>query len=302
MAVSDQVLVDVQGLSIGHWTDQAARTGCTVITFDHQTLTAVEVRGAAPGTRETDLLAPGRTVQRADALLLTGGSAFGLAAAGGIVEALREQGRGYPTPAGPVPIVPGAVIYDLSHGVPVAPTAENGRRALESAAPVGEASQGMVGVGTGARWGSVTGQTRRGGLGIAQMTLDGHMVTAIVVLNAFGVLSDAGNDPRLPIVSGAPVAAGYGESTTLMSIVVSVPCDHGTLTRLCVAAHDALARSVVPAHTLFDGDVAFASTLVEGTIDQATQLRLCLATELAMEAAIALAAHPDPETGDTLKL
>ncbi len=125
--------IDIPGVMIGHATDHVARTGCTVVLFERPTLAAVEVRGAAPGTRELDLLGPGRMVQRADAILLTGGSAFGLAAADGVVGALAEAGRGFPTSAGPVPIVPAAVIFDLSIGTAKAPDAAFGRAAAAQA-------------------------------------------------------------------------------------------------------------------------------------------------------------------------
>lgn len=279
-------LIDVPGLLIGHWSDLDARTGCTVLSFDQQALTAVEVRGAAPGTRELDAFAPGRTVQRADAILLTGGSAFGLRAADGVVDELRSRGRGYPTPAGPVPIVPSAVIFDLAVGTSTFPTAEDGRSALLASRSVGEVEQGAIGAGTGARFGTITGNPQQGGVGVAQQMIGQHSVTAIVVLNAFGSLLGQGSDPRPGLIESSAPNAGPGEATTLISIVTSFPCDHGTLQRLCIAAHDALARTIVPSHTMLDGDVAFGSTLSEGQITLADALRLGVATELAVESAI----------------
>lgn len=278
----------VPGLTIGHATLPEARTGCTVIAFDHPALSAVDVRGAAPGTRELDLLAPGRSVQRADAILLTGGSAFGLRAADGVMQALAERGRGYPTPAGPVPIVPAAVIYDLANGDPISPGPEHGRQALEHAVSLNAVSQGRVGAGTGATWGKLaTPGGNPGGIGIAQIPVEGGLVTAVVVLNATGSI---GHDPRRGVISSAKSMPEPGQATTLISVVTTLPCTHDVLIRLCVAAHDALARIVVPSHTILDGDVAFASTLNEGPIDQAGSLRLCLATEIAVESAILAAA------------
>ncbi len=283
-------LVDLPGVSIGHATLEADRTGCTVILFDEPTLTAVDVRGAAPGTRELDLLAPGQAVQAADAILLSGGSAFGLRAAEGVVAALKEHGKGYPTPAGPVPIVPAAVIFDLATGNPVAPDVEHGRRAVESAVSLSRAAQGVIGAGTGATWGAISGTPRQGGIGISQVQVEHGTVTAVIVLNAFGSLTD---DHRQTLLDTNLAAFGPGRATSLMSVITDIPCDHGTLLRMSVAAHDALARKVIPAHTLLDGDLAFASTLARGTRpDLVTSLHLCLATELAMEAAIDRAAYP----------
>lgn len=289
-------LIDLPGLRIGHATLPQAGTGCTVIRFDQPALTAVDVRGAAPGTRELDLLAPGQVVQSADAILLTGGSAFGLRAAEGVVAGLQAIGRGFPTSAGPVPIVPAAVIFDLGMGEAIAPGIDDGRMAFEAAVPLSETAQGTIGAGTGARWGAISGTPQQGGVGIAQLAVAGRLVTAAVVLNAFGSLT---GDHRQTLIDTDLAGFGPGRATSLMSIITDVPCDHGTLLRMSVAAHDALARKIIPAHTLLDGDIAFASTLVRGSADLSTSLRLCLATELAMEAAIDRAAHPDllPQSG-----
>lgn len=288
--MSDPLVVrDVPGLRIGHATDPIARTGCTVLRFDRPALTAVEVRGAAPGTRELDLLAPGRTVQHADAILLTGGSAFGLAAADGVVTALKADGRGYPTPAGPVPIVPAAVIFDLTQGEPVAPGPEDGALAYRVAAPVPDAATGQVGAGTGATFGAILGPERQrtGGVGISQVALDGHTITALAVVNAFGAGADeTGGDPRELFLASLPAPVPFGQSTTLVAIVTTLPCDHGMLTRACVAVHDAVARTIVPAHTFADGDVAFASAISSGAISPGDAFRLAIAAELGVERAI----------------
>lgn len=282
---------DVEGVTIGHATNLAARTGCTVIRFDHPALTAVEVRGAAPGTRELDLLAAGRTVQRADAIVFAGGSAFGLAAVDGVVRALASEGRGFPTPAGPVPIVPAAVIYDLSTGAAVAPGAFDGESAYRSAGLLHAAAQGTVGAGTGATVSKIRGPSgqRPGGLGISQRALGDHTITAIAVVNAFGVPStgeEAEPDVREEFLDSPLARPPFGESTTLVAVVTTLPCDHGTLIRACVAAHDAMARAIIPAHTMVDGDVVFASTLVEGSISSADALRFAVAVELSVEGAI----------------
>ncbi len=289
--VTSSALSDMAGVSVGHSTLEAEKTGCTVILFDQPALTAVDVRGAAPGTRELDLLAPGRSVQAADAILLTGGSAFGLRAADGVMRELAGRGRGFPTPAGPVPIVPAAVIYDLASGQPVAPEPAHGRQALIEAVPMSRAEQGLVGAGTGATWDKLSpGGGREGGIGIAQTRVGSGLVTAIVVLNALGTLD---GDPREELLSLERETPGPGQATTLMAVVTSTTCDHGTLTRMCVAAHDALARRVIPAHTMLDGDVAFASTTSAGAVEQEHGFRLCMATELAVEAALMKAAGLD---------
>jgi len=290
MVVRHPPLLDMDGVAIGHWTDTTAKTGCTVISFSEQALSAAEVRGAAPGTRELDALAPGRLEQRVDAIVLTGGSAFGLRVADGVVQELAMRGRGYPTSAGPVPIVPGAVIFDLSVGDPVAPSADHGRDAYRAAQPISAVEQGVVGVGTGARWDKFAATSRQGGLGIAQISLGEHIVTALVVLNAMGVVRDLGSDPRPLILANRAGHIGPREATTLISVITSTPCDHGALTRVCVAAHDALARVVIPAHTMLDGDVAFASTTEVGPPDTELSMYLAIATELAVEAAILRAA------------
>lgn len=288
-------LRDVPGLTIGHFTNARARTGCTVIRFDHPALTAVEVRGAAPGTRELDLLGPGRTVQRADAIVLGGGSAFGLAAADGVMQALASDGRGFPTSAGPVPIVPTAVIYDLAEGEPVAPTARDGEAAYRSATAVPDVAQGRVGAGTGAIVGKILDPSLRkpGGLGIAQRLVGEHAVTAVAVLNAFGVPasnSSPGTDPRERLLSAVTAEVPFGQSTTLVAVVTTMSCDHGALIRACVGAHDAIARTVVPAHTMVDGDVVFASTLSESAIAPQNPMSLTMAVELSVEEAIRSAA------------
>ncbi len=287
-------LQNVPGLTIGHATNEHARTGCTVVGFDRPALTAVEVRGAAPATRETDLLAAGRTVQRADAIVLTGGSAFGLAAADGVAGALACNGRGFSTSAGPVPIVPAAAIFDLAHGERAAPTAEDGATAYRSATSLPDVRQMQAGAGTGATVGKILGSSQplTGGFGIAQRFIGAHSVTAMAVVNSFGIpvaIWDNVHDPRELLLEREISALPLSESTTLVVVVTTIPCDHGVLTRACVAAHDAIARAILPAHTILDGDVMFASTMSEGTITMDDAMKLTMATELSVEAAIGAA-------------
>lgn len=275
---------DVPGVSIGHTTLAPAKTGCTVIVFDEPALTAAEVRGAAPGTRELDLLQPGRTVQRADAILLTGGSAFGLRAADGVMSTLANLQRGFPTPAIPVPIVPAAVIFDLANVQPEIPSADDGALALRTATPFSEVPVGQVGVGTGAQWGKISGEPQDGGFYLAQVEVAGGSVTAAVVVNAMGVI-DPTDDPRGMAID-AMSQGEFGNNTTLMAVITDIACNHETLQRMCVAAHDALARVIWPSHTIADGDVAFASTVGGKAETPELTLPLCLATELAVEAAL----------------
>lgn len=287
MVIATSTIKDVPGVSLGHTTHLPERTGCTVLAFDAPTLTAAEVRGAAPGTRDLDLLAPGRTVQRADAILLTGGSAFGLRAADGVMQALANLGRGVPTPAIPVPIVPAAVIFDLANGQPEVPTVDDGATAFRTAQPLSQAETGQVGVGTGARWGSMLGpeQSRPGGFAMSQIEVAGGTVTAFVVVNAFGAILPE-QDPRPLVLDSLGDNSPFGQNTTLMAVVTDVTCGHDVLTRMCVAVHDGMARTIWPSHTIADGDVAFASTVNEGPTDPATVLPLSIATELAVETAI----------------
>ena len=182
-------LTDVPGVRVGHWTDLEARTGCTVVLLPDDGATAsVDVRGAAPGTRETDLLRPEATVPRVHAIVLTGGSAFGLAAADGVMAHLESRGVGTPTPAGPVPIVPAAVLYDLAVGsASVRPDAEAGLAAVLDAERGLPCSGGTVGAGAGATVGKLFGSPVGGGLGTAATTLtNGTVVGALTAVNAVG--------------------------------------------------------------------------------------------------------------------
>jgi L-aminopeptidase/D-esterase-like protein len=290
MEILTSELEAMEGVGIGHWTDARARTGCTVIRFDTAALTAVDVRGAAPGSRELDLLQPGRTVRRVDAILLTGGSAMGLAAADGVVRWMRERGRGYRTSAGSVPIVPAAVLFDLATGTTDAPDADAGYAATALARSIPEAETGRCGAGTGATTGKIRGThlSRAGGLAVAQVRLDEGSVTAVVAVNAYGELQAVDHDdPRIAFLSEPVAPVPLGESTTLMACITDLSLNHEALMRLTVAMHDGLARKIVPVHTSADGDIAFASTTAETQeIEPGQSLRACLAAELAVETAI----------------
>ena len=287
--------MNLESVRIGHWTDQENLTGCTVVVFPESVLTAVDSRGGAPGTRETDVLGPANLVRRADAILLTGGSAFGLAAADGVMQALREQRRGFPTAAGPVPIVPAAVLFDLANGAAVWPDAAAGRAAVSSAVPVAEVESGAVGAGTGATIDKIAGAPKPGGLGIGTVTVGSGSVTAIIAVNSAGVVN--GTDPRPALLANTNLAQssiGLHENTTIGVVIIDGVADSVALARCAIAAHDGMARMIVPCHTIFDGDTVFVTVLQEGPTDPRQTLLLSIATELAVERAIrAAVAGPD---------
>lgn len=263
-------LGDVAGLRVGHATNESAVTGCTVVLAMEGAVAGVDVRGAAPGTRETDLLRPGSLVERIHAVCLAGGSAFGLAAADGVMGWLAERGIGFPTEGGPVPIVPAAILYDLGIGrSDVRPTADDGRAACDAAERGDGPHEGSIGAGTGATVAKLGGPDaiRMGGVGMAGRRLaDGHVLAAMAVCNALGsvVARDgrvlAGPQPReLPSATPAHL-----EHTTLAVIATDADLDRSQCRRLAELGHDALARSIVPVHTLYDGDTVFALSTGSG--------------------------------------
>jgi L-aminopeptidase/D-esterase-like protein len=269
-------IVDVPGISVGHATDLTSLTGCTVVLCPEGAVAAVDVRGGAPGTRETDLLGPGRQVQKVNAVLLTGGSAFGLAAADGVVRFLAEAGHGYRAGNVRVPIVPAAVLFDLGIGNQhVYPGAEDGYRAAK-AARADRLEEGCVGAGTGATVGKVLGlaNATKAGIGSAALRLpNGVTVGAIVAVNAIG---DVVNPLTGQIVAGsrdpqsgqfvsavgqllkAEPTAGPSFNTTIGVVATDAALTRDELVRVAALAHDGLARVVRPAHTILDGDTFFA--------------------------------------------
>lgn len=276
------LITDVASLRVGHAQDARLKSGVTVLTADRPFTAAVHVMGGAPGTRETDLLAPDRLVQQADALVLSGGSALGLAAASGVADALRAQGRGFDVGGQRVPIVPAAILFDLLNGG-AKDWAENpypalGRAALAAAAP--DFALGRAGAGTGAL---VRGLL--GGLGSASLVLEcGVTVGVLVAVNAMGAAT-VGQGPHFwaapwemaaefgghgpapahdPAQEFAPdkgtgTPARPGLATTLAIVATDAALDQAQATRLAIAAHDGFARALVPSHTLLDGDVVFAA-------------------------------------------
>lgn len=268
-------LTDVAGLRVGHVTELDAASGTTVVLCPEETVAAVDVRGAAPGTRETDLLAPENLVQTVQAVVLSGGSVYGLAAADGVVRWLAERGRGFPLGDGQVaPIVPAAVLYDLGRGSRFVPPvdAEWGRRACEAAGD-GPVATGCVGAGTGAAAGGI-----KGGLGTASIVLEsGVVVAALVAANPGGSVVDP--DTGRPWEVGREIAGEFGaagrravrlpagpvaapgRNTTLGVVATDAALTRVQALKVAQMAHDGLARAVRPAHTLFDGDTIFALAL-----------------------------------------
>ncbi len=263
MNPSDGRLTDVPGVAVGHWTDPVARTGCTVIVVPEGTVAAGEVRGGGPASREMALLELGRNVSTIDAVVLTGGSAFGLAAADGVMAHLEQAGRGYATPAGRVPIVPTLGLYDLAVGdSSVRPDAAAGRAAAASAGTDGH-EVGQVGAGTGCTTGKIAGldQARPGGIVAASVRVGSEVVACLVAVNAVGTVgapaSMEGPGMARPLLG----RVDPGTNTTIGVVATSAPLDRTGCHLLASAAHHGLARAVFPSHTRFDGDafVAFAT-------------------------------------------
>lgn len=271
MEAINRTLTAIDGITVGHATNVTARTGCTVILCPAGATAGVDVRGAAPGTRETEALRPGRLVQKAHAVLLTGGSAFGLDAAGGVVQYLEEQNVGFPAGSVRVPIVPAAVIFDLGSGdANVRPDREMGYQACLNATddPV---VMSAIGAGTGATVGKAPGVTSSpGGVGSACMRLDsGLIVAAIVVVNALGnvVCPKTGE-----ILAGGKENGDFvdlterlldtdlvqGTNTTIGVVATNATLSPAEVHRVAEMAHDGMARAIRPAHTMFDGDTLFA--------------------------------------------
>ena len=265
-------LTSVKGLRVGHWTDREARTGCTVIVLPEPNIASVEIRGAAPGSRETALLEPGMKVDQIQAILLTGGSAFGLAAADGVMARLEAEGRGHPTLMGPVPIVPAAVVYDLHLGSrEFRPGSEQGAAAFD-VAHEGPVEMGNVGAGTGATVAGWRGfeHVRWGGVGSAAVRVGDATVGALVVVNGVGdvftldgrALTGGPWEPGPPAFDQRPL-----ENTTLVVVATDARMQRTEVLRLAIRAQDAVAVCIRPSHTRYDGDAAFAVSCGEVEAD-----------------------------------
>jgi L-aminopeptidase/D-esterase-like protein len=278
--------IGVAGVRVGHWTDPAAQTGCTVLTLPEGTTASCEVRGGAPASRELDALAPDKSASAVDAIVLTGGSAFGLAAADGVMRYLEEQGRGVLTPAGRVPIVPAMALFDLAAGDPaVRPRAEHGYAAARAAAGE-QILRGRVGAGTGAYTAQWRGpqQRRTGGIAYAERTLGGLVVGALCAVNAFGDIDDGRGEISLDTVAQLNVPFGFDGArtyTTIGAVITNARLDKTGCHIAAQGAHDGLARALTPPHTRFDGDgfIAAATGSVEAYIDTVRLMALAAVTE-----------------------
>jgi L-aminopeptidase/D-esterase-like protein len=271
-------LCDVPGVLVGHATDDMGTTGCTAVLFENPegAVAGVDVRGSSPGTRETDRLGPIGAVRPTHALLLTGGSAFGLAAADGVVRFLEEKGVGLDVGVARIPLVSAAVLFDVVIGDPaVRPDARMGYKAASSATN-SDFAQGSVGAGAGATVGKVLGPDRamKGGLGSASVHLDGGLVVgALAAVNAFGEVRDPWTrkviaGPRLEdgtlgdTVELLPEVADWlrwGENTTLGIVATNARLGKPQANKVAQMAHDGLARTIYPVHTTVDGDIVFAA-------------------------------------------
>jgi L-aminopeptidase/D-esterase-like protein len=300
-------ILDVAGIRIGHAHNLKARTGCTVILCEaNGAVCGVDVRGAAPGTRETDLLDPGNLVERVHAILLSGGSAFGLDAATGVMQFLEERGIGFDTGVARVPIVPAAVIYDLAIGdAHIRPNAQMGYQACVNASSE-TVEEGQVGAGAGAMIGKISGIANASNGGIATLSMKlatGATVGVMVVVNAFGDVVDPTNGQ---ILAGARMPDGQGflntqqmieqgftrnsgarktsgktdlvghpfsaaiANTTLAVIATDAALTKAQARKVAGMAHDGLARAIKPVHTMFDGDTIFALSTGEISTDVTT--------------------------------
>lgn len=280
-------LTDVPDVAVGHWTDGVARTGCTVVILPPGTAASAEVRGGAPASRELALLDPSRIVDQLDAVLLTGGSAFGLSAADGVMRWLESRGRGFPTPAGPVPIVAGLSVFDLLVGdATVRPGPDQGSAAC-GAATTDHHDVGCVGVGTGCTTGKWLGpdQVRDGGVVAASMRIGDVVVAALVAVNAAGSVGFTTTSPHgeadLPDGLGGE-ASPFG-NTTIGVVATNARLDKTGCLLVAQSAHDGLARAVFPAHTRSDGDafIAAATGQVDADLD-----RVRIAATMVVERAI----------------
>ena len=287
------MLTDVRGIKVGHFTDTKALTGCTVVLCPPETKASCEVRGNSPGSRELALLAPEKSAQEIHAILLTGGSAFGLSAADGVMRWLEEHGIGYSTPWAKVPLVPTAVVFDLNVGSNlVRPDALTGYQACD-AATTDAIGEGNVGAGTGTTVGKWKGfeYCMKGGVGSASTKVADLIVGALAVVNSVG---DVVNPDGTVLAGARQPGGGYfgtteayrplsrgkvleETNTTLVVIATNARFSKLELFRISQRMHDGMARAIVPVHTSFDGDVSFALSCGQATAD------LDLVSELAAQ-------------------
>ncbi|MDW8071440.1 MAG: P1 family peptidase [Anaerolineae bacterium] len=295
-------ITDVLGIEVGHYTDLSAATGCTVVLCRDGAVAGVDVRGSAPGTRETDLLRPMNLVQQVHAVVLTGGSAYGLDVASGVMRWLEEHGIGFSVGVGVVPIVPAAVLFDLTIGrADIRPNADAGYAACQVAGG-GPVTEGSIGAGTGATVGKLFGPAFavKGGLGTAaRRVANGITVGALVAVNAFGDIVDPATGaliagPRDPSHGGmvctlerlegdlSQTMFGFALNTTLAVVATDALLTKEGVNKMAQMAQDGLAQAIRPAHTMWDGDTVFAlATGKSGVAGDVTVLGAVAATTLA---------------------
>lgn len=272
-------LLDVKGIKVGHAENTQGKTGVTVIIAENGAVCGVDVRGAAPGTRETDLLNPINSMEKVNAVVLSGGSAFGLEASCGVMQYLEEKGIGFDVGVTKVPIIPAAVLYDLENGdVFCRPNQEMGRKACENASNE-ILLEGDVGAGCGATVGKLRGTLGWCNSGIgswAETTENGITVAAIIAVNAFGDILENGTiiagtkdengnflDTAKGIIHNASTLSFSGKNTTIGCIATNVKLTKAQATKVAGMAHDGLARCISPVHTTMDGDTLFCLSTEE---------------------------------------
>lgn len=315
-AGSRNLITDVAGLKVGNAEDHEIKTGCTVLVGEKPFVAAVNVMGGAPGTRETDLLAPDRLVQEVDALVLSGGSAFGLDAASGVADMLRREGRGFAVGELHVPIVPGAILFDLLNGGQKDwdenPYKALGEKALATAGT--SFLLGTAGAGTGAIL-----YKRKGGLGSASCILEnGITVGALVAVNALGAADHDGRFWAAPFEMGAEFGGlgtpegydpgleigpdkGFGQATTIAIVATDAELTQAQAQRMATTAQDGIARALVPSHTPLDGDLVFAAATGAKTLNDPLEdtFRLGHAAACCLARAIARGVYSaKPAAGD----
>ena len=270
MAMHKGSITDIEGVSLGHYTDEKNKTGCSVVIIDNGGVCGVDVRGSAPGTRETDLMRPTAAVQKVNAFVLSGGSAFGLAAADGVMRFLEEKGEGFDTGVAKVPIVGAAVLFDLGVGsAKVRPTAENGYTACVYA--VSDSDEcGNIGAGTGATTGKAGGMkyAGKGGFGTASVDLGGGViVAACFAVNAVGDVYDHISGKKIAGMIGMEsedvflASAAHdntGKNTTIGIVGTNALLNKEQANKLAQVGQDGIAMCIRPSHTMHDGDTVFA--------------------------------------------
>jgi L-aminopeptidase/D-esterase-like protein len=302
--VKEGFITDVDGIKVGHFTELRRPTGCTVILYEKGAVAGVDVRGSAPGTRETDLLKPTNLVDKVNGIVLSGGSAFGLDSATGVMRFLEEHDAGFATTAGKVPIVPAAILYDLNVGDgKIRPNADSGYKSCLNA-KAGPVEEGSVGAGAGATVGKIGGgKPMKGGVGTSSIRLsNGLVIGAIVAVNCAGDVID-NKTGKIIVGARTPdgkgflnIVAGYragrgvtqvpapGQNTTIGVVATNARFDKTQMTKIAEMAHDGIARSINPAHTPGDGDTLFAMSTGTATIAANLTAVGALAAEAVSEA------------------